>query len=231
MIGPVIHHISSRQEGPILCVLPDVELLINDAPAYCRSIGIYQGVDTGSKIAVVSGVIPKDKVELEKFVDYVCHDLCVVQGVKSVNLLAVARGAQGAIAMALRIPRTIRRLVLLDPEAPEPLSKGMPFLLAVDRVLPKQFSMRCLDNKVDLRSSLHRVRCPTVVFWSQKGMKSKKEIFSKHLWEAKFPNVWSRELSLGSNAHVQGSSLNASEEILQFLQVPLKMSQKRSMNE
>lgn len=214
----------------MLCIVPGLELSTSAALAYCQRLGLSQDLGEGMNVAVISSLIPTGKIELSEFVECICYDLCEVLGIKSVNLLAVGKAAQVAIEIALHIPRTLRRLILLDPEAPIPLSSGMRLLLVAESVLPKQFSIKNLENLIDFRSSLHRVRCPTAVLWSHQEVKSKRAVISKYLWEDKFPNVWCRELFVASNGSGDALSAKAGEEILQFLQVPLKMSQKRLTN-
>ena len=181
---------------------------------------LSQGLESRFRIYVACGA-PPTMYQVHAYADELAAKLAQAE-IKWATVFGIGAGASVAQALAVRDPKTVRRLVLLDATtrpAPGVLDRLVDRL---ERVLPLGLPLRPLSRAFDSRPNLHRIYCPTLVLLSPGAglyLKDQARIIS-----AGIPTAWLQDLE----DPLSGSSLTSEVEHLmeEFLQVATKKPQK-----
>lgn len=146
---------------------------------------------------------------------------------KRVVGFGVGRGGSVVQELAIRTPRLVRHVILLNSTtrlAPNRLSRAIDKL---ERLSPFGLPLRRLSRSYDSRPSLHRLRCPLLVLTEPDASLFVRAQTREILSHA--PNAWHYALTAAS---IDPQSNIVSEELAEivrnFLEVPTKRPQKTS---
>lgn len=189
------------------------------SPAQAHAL-LLREVESKFRIYVACGAVPT--------VSQVCAyaDALTVKleesGIKWATVFGIGAGASAAQALAVRDPKRVRKLVLLDATtrpAPGILDRLIDRL---ERVLPLGLPLRPLSKAFDSRPILHRIHCPTLVLLSPGAGSYLRD--QARVIAAGIPTAWLQTLE----DPLSGSSLTTEVEHLmeEFLQVATKKPQK-----
>lgn len=140
------------------------------------------------------------------------------QKLRRITLLGFGAGALLAQAYIIAKPKLVRRAVFVNPISRREPRSGEKLWNVLDRLFPAGLPLRPLKD--DLRSALHRVRCPVLILTTPEAVPFVRE-------EAAFisravPNAWKRELTLPQESGKLIATEEMSEAIAEFLEVPTK---------
>jgi len=148
---------------------------------------------------------------------------CVVESLAGLNLRQasfVAFGSAGSILQNLCItsPKLVRSAVFVDCSTRPHPSGWIKFVDRLESWLPMGLPFRADFKGFDGRSSLQRIRCPSLVVSTKAAdpyMRSQAKLLAQHL-----PTSWSFDLVGADNA------IDFSDLVLDFEKVPAKCPQK-----
>jgi hypothetical protein len=142
--------------------------------------------------------------------------------IKRIMFLGVGLGSLVSLAFAIRFPRMVRRIILLDGQSRLQPVGEKKFIQFLDELLPFGLPLRSSSKDFDARPALHRVRCPTLLLASpqqDKFIRSEYELLLSQI-----PNAWGKQLH--SSSLVAGAiSTEITTLAEQFLSVPTKKPQ------
>ncbi len=187
------------------------------------------------KVIVYTGHLPAAD-QVHSFTDQLLESLTAL-GIKRYTIFAEGSACNVAQVMALHSATNhtgaVRRLFLLNPQSRMSPTLSTKIIDRLESCLPLGLPLRPLDNNFDSRSTLHRLRCPTMLAVTpDAGMFLKYEAAQMH---KRIPNSlllplkYSLPHSLG-NETSQEQQKEAHLELLSLLhdllQRPVKRPQK-----
>ena len=163
---------------------------------------------------------------VDQVFEYIEHVYAAFQSekIKRATVCGIGAGATVAQGLALKHPKEVRRLVLLD--ATRRLAPGL-VTRAIDkaeRLFPLGLPLRRLTKEFDSGPFLHRIHCPTMILNSPSASHYEKE--QAAYLSSKIPNSWYDALEHPFRNCSETFSEELQEHLRQFLQVPVKRPQK-----
>lgn len=205
----------------VLLVLP------GDNINFSIAVSLAETLQERFRILVYQGPLPDAKT-VYPFAQQLTESLSK-QKAKRYTIFAEGSACNVAQVMALNSAAdhtgAVRRLFLTDPQSrmsPNPTTK---FLDKFESLLPLGLPLRTLTEDFDSRSTLHRLRCPTII-----GLTPNAGLFLRHeaqLMNKRIPNSLLLEFKHNFGG-AEGSEANV--ELLgllnELLQMPVKRPQK-----
>lgn len=199
-------------------------LLPGDTITYPIAASLAETLQEKFKILVYQGSLPNAQ-SVEPFAEALTESLSKLK-IKRYTIFAEGSACNVAQVMALNSAAdhtaAVRRLFLADPQSRMSPSHTTKFLDKFESLLPLGLPLRPLNDDFDSRSTLHRLRCPTII-----GLTPNAGLFLRHeaqLMNKRIPNSLLVELK-----HRFGSaqSSEANREMLELLEDLLQMPVKR----
>ena len=141
--------------------------------------------------------------------------------IRQATYVAIAQASNIALALALQELKSIRSLILIDPQTRPIPSWGDQMIGKIEQYLPLGLPFRTLNSGFDCKPFLQRIRCPVMLLSSKEAglyQKSEFQVFLREL-----PSAWGHELvseKLNADYPVEVARL-----IQEFQDIPTKCPQ------
>ncbi len=174
----------------------------------------------GDKISVFLSPYQAVSTNITEQAVAIARELQQMHKIKRVNVFGIGRGSHLAQTLATHCPKVVRRVILLNPSSTDSLSLFGQLVHQIEKLFPAGLPLSGSKKTFDIRSSLHRIRCPTLVLASAEAVplfKSEAKFIAK-----KIPNSWLKEVANPTNKE---GLLEIEKCVEEFLEVSVKSAQ------